>query len=108
MNSVMSKILIGVFFVMALQTWERNQEDTRYWIPGRQLEKATFPIPANDSEDVALQVDLMFRQGRNVVSSEVYLGTSQDNMEKKITLDGTINIYSPTFALAKTTYFWRV
>jgi len=83
------------------------QKDTHYWIPGRQLEKATFPIPAHDSEGVSIQVDLMFRQGRNAVSSEIYLGTSEDTMEMKIALDGTENIYSPTL-LGDTTYFWRV
>eukprot|EP00493_Phyllostaurus_siculus_P023932 UN24269 len=83
------------------------QKDTHYWIPGRQLEKATFPIPAHESEEVPIQVDLMFRQGRNAVSSEIYLGTSADDLEMKITLDGTRNIYSPSL-LGETTYFWRV
>merc|ERR1719419_2112303 len=63
------------------------QKDTQYWIPGRQLEKATFPIPANESEDVSSQIDLMFRQGRDAVSSEVYLGISEDTLERKIELD---------------------
>jgi len=49
----------------------------------------------------------MFRQGRNAVSSEIYLGTSEDTMEMKLALDGTENIYSPTL-LGDTTYFWRV
>jgi len=83
------------------------QKDTQYWIPGRQLEKATFPIPANESEDVSSQIDLMFRQGRDAVSSEVYLGTSEESMEKVADLDGAENIYSPTL-VAGETYFWRV
>jgi len=83
------------------------QKDTHYWIPGRKREKATFPIPAHDSEDVSTQTDLMFRQGRYAVSSEIFLGTSENAMEKKFTLTGTENIYTPSL-LADTTYFWRV
>merc|ERR1719204_457920 len=107
MNSVMSPTLIGVFLRDGTPNVGAYQEDAQYWIPGRQLSEATFPIPANQSEDVAIQVDLMFRQGRNAVSSEIYLGTSPDNLEKKITVEGAINIYSPTL-LGETTYFWRV
>lgn len=77
-----------------------------YWIPGRQLETATTPIPKNKSIAKA-NADLMFLEARNASEHTVYFGTSETKLKKVAILSDT-NIYTPKKLGSGETYFWRV
>tara|TARA_A200000113_G_scaffold179414_1_gene165097 strand:+ start:2403 stop:4793 length:2391 start_codon:yes stop_codon:yes gene_type:complete len=83
--------------------------DVRYWIPGRQENKATMPIPKDKGKAVPLDADLMFLEAYNVSSHRILLGKDKDTLQVlKVLKDVKTNIVSLPPLKAKTTYFWRV
>lgn len=90
--------------------------DTYYWIPGRQLDGASFPIPPNDAKYVKSDADLMWLEGRRAVASDVYFGTNRARVAKADKSSTEYmgrftdsNICAPKGGLEKDkTYYWRV
>ena len=84
-----------------------------YWIPGRQEELASHPIPPNNSNDIKSSAALMWRKALNSTSSKVYLGSSSNQVavanESSALYKGEFenNLYDP-LGLSSGTYFWRV
>ena len=83
--------------------------DMRYWIPGRQENKATIPIPKDKGKAVPLDADLMFLEAYNVSSHRILLGNDKDTLQiLKVLEDVKTNIVSLPTLKPKTTYYWRV
>jgi len=96
-----------------------------YWIPGYQTTKASFAIPRNELVDanakpVKSSVSLIWRDGYQAASHQVYLAQSKAEIKAISTGDldstayqgsfkaGEENIYQPATALAAGSYYWRV
>ncbi len=79
-----------------------------YWIPGKQEEQATVPIPSHGSSTAKKEADMIFLGGKNASKHYVYFGTDAQSLKKVATLKGNKNIYSPKKLKEGTTYFWRV
>ncbi|MCK4921906.1 MAG: hypothetical protein KAS71_12725, partial [Bacteroidales bacterium] len=88
--------------------------DTVYWIPGRKLDKASSAIPASDSSTHSVWVDLMWLEGLNCHSSNVYFGTNEAGVsaatENSPEYVGRFynNIFHPDTLKSGVKYFWRV
>lgn len=88
--------------------------DTVYWIPGRKLDKASSAIPASDSSTHSEWVDLMWLEGLNCSSSNVYFGTNETSVkaatENSPEYAGRFynNIFHPDTLKSVVKYFWRV
>lgn len=80
--------------------------DNIYWIPGRQFNYATTPIPPDQSQDVPTHSELMFLQALNTTIHKVYFGTSPKKLKLLKTLKHS-NIASPSLKKGQT-YYWRV
>ena len=78
----------------------------QYWIPGRQLETATTPIPKNKST-ANINTDLMFLEAKKATKHIIYLGSSANKLKRVAKLTNS-NIYTPKKLVAGKTYFWRV
>lgn len=77
-----------------------------YWIPGRKLKTASFPIPQNKSV-VKKDTDLKYLEALNAKSHVVYMGLSETGLKKQAELSNS-NIYNPSSLVVGETYFWRV
>lgn len=80
--------------------------DLNYWIPGRQLDKATVPIPPNNTTTAQLDCDLMWLPAYNTISNKVYFGTTSGNLALVSTQENNIHILNnldPSL-----TYYWRI
>ena len=88
--------------------------DSVYWIPGRKYPKATNPIPLNGAQSNDKYLDLMWRQGLNAKSYDVYFGTSENEVSiatktsAEFKGNQTNNIYNPEIQEDGRNYFWRV
>jgi hypothetical protein len=90
--------------------------DRHYWIPGRQLKMASFPIPPDKADSVKVDADLMWLEGKGTVGHRVYLGTRYDQVAGADQDDSEYmgrfvggNIFTPKTKLEiGTTYYWRV
>lgn len=90
--------------------------DKHYRIPGRQLQKAGFPIPPDNARYVKTDADLMWLEGRGAVSHNVYFGTDKEKVananKDSAQYQGSFtasNIFTPRRKLKKeTTYYWRI
>jgi len=91
--------------------------DSIYWIPGQRISKACFPILPDSTVNVPLTRDvLMWLQGYNAVSHQIYFGTNKNsvtnatttNTEYKGILKGNRNVYTLPALVTGTTYFWRI
>ncbi|MEP2774690.1 MAG: hypothetical protein ABJQ29_08850 [Luteolibacter sp.] len=85
--------------------------DDQYWIPGRQEEIASMPVPKDDAEKVKLDADLMYLIALDGTKATVHLGTARDDLKPVATLDVGKNIVKPNGEHALQpgkTYFWRV
>jgi len=81
--------------------------DTNYWIPGRQTERASAPVPPNGAENVKLDADLMFLEGIDAASHDIYLGTSPTDLSFRG--NQKTNVFGPPSNLdGDTVYYWRV
>ncbi len=89
---------------------------SHYWIPGRQLRRASFPIPPDGARFVKTDADLMWLEGRNAVAHHVYFGTDRTKVERADTRSPEFagrfvrsNIFTPPAGLEKgVRYYWRV
>ncbi|MBI9017315.1 MAG: DNRLRE domain-containing protein [Phycisphaerae bacterium] len=80
--------------------------DTDYWIPGCKFDKASTPIPPDNTSGVKTDADLMWLEGKDAVEHKVYFGTESGNLPLVSTQ--TNNIYNPGTLDENTEYFWRV
>ncbi len=85
-----------------------------YWIPGRKLPGASTPIPPDGATRVKLDADLMWLEGKEAISHDVYLGASETavanaNRESpEYKGNRATNILDPGPLKAARTYYWRV
>jgi hypothetical protein len=84
--------------------YEYEAED--YWIPGRQLECASRPIPPNGSTAVKTDADLMWLGGRKAVRHRVHFGVSSEDPAFK--QEQKNNIFNPGPLESGKTYYWRI
>jgi hypothetical protein len=90
--------------------------DKHYWIAGRQVAKASFPIPPDGARFVKTDADLMWLEGKSAVSHNVYFGADRDRVARADTTSPEYmgnftdsNICTPRGGLQKgTCYYWRV
>jgi len=90
--------------------------DGHYWIPGRQLRRASFPIPPNHARYVQTDADLMWLEGKAAVEHHVFLGTDRSAVAKAdrkspeyVGRFTDSNICTPPKGLRKDVpYYWRV
>ncbi len=80
--------------------------NNNYWIPGRQLTSASYPIPFNAGSTTKTDADLMWRHGYTATSYNVHLGTSADLLVFKG--NQATNIFTPSALTVGQTYYWRV
>jgi len=80
--------------------------DTEYWIPGRQLRRASMAVPPSGNENVKLDADLMWLGGLGATSYKVYFGTDPQNLVYQGSQ--TNNIFDPGELNANAMYYWRV
>jgi len=88
---------------------------SKYWIPGRQLYKASFPIPPNGSR-VKYRTDVIFQVGFQADQHHVYLGESEQQVEQagpndeeyKQQLTNGDNICTLPALEREKTYYWRI
>jgi len=89
-------------------------EASHYWIPGRQLDRATRSIPPDGAASVRADADLIWLEGIDAVRHEVYHGPDRqavasaapDSPEHQGTFKN--NICSPGTLKPGQTYYWRV
>ncbi len=87
---------------------------TSYWIPGRQYSYATTPVPPAGAVNVKAETDLIWLQGYQSVTSDVYFGTSRAAVEaggrssKEFKGSQKDNIFNPGALAGGTEYFWRI
>lgn len=88
--------------------------DVNYWIPGRQMSGASFPIPLNGGKTHTSLVDLIWLEGYKAGSHDVYFGSSKDVVEiaskssPAFKGNQTSNIFNPAKLEAGKTYYWRI
>jgi hypothetical protein len=81
--------------------------DKNYWIPGRQLDKASRPVPPHGATGVKLDADLMWLPGREVRESRVFTGTDRNALELRSVQDNNIFVMREPPSAGATLY-WRV
>ncbi|VGO16311.1 hypothetical protein PDESU_04902 [Pontiella desulfatans] len=77
-----------------------------YWIPGCRFREASTPIPPDRSTTVKTDADLMWLEGRDWLSHNVYLGSTPSNLLSQGNF--TNNICTPGTLETGSNYFWRV
>lgn len=88
-----------------------EETKTKYWIPGRQLYKASNPVPPDGSINVkAGRRDvLMWLNGFEADTHIVYLGTSPDVLRQQGVARNGNNVLKLRKSLKSgTKYYWRV
>jgi len=81
--------------------------NTNYWIPGYQTKKAKTPIPNNGAYNAKTDTDLIWLEGRNSISNDIYFGSNPSDL--KFQGNQSNNIFTPKEALtAGQTYYWRI
>ena len=94
-----------------------GESSLTYWIPGRKLYKASFPIPQNGGTAPTTRNDVICQTGFYADQHDFYFGEIYDQVESagkddeyyRMTLSGEENIFALPFSLsAGTEYFWRV
>ncbi len=84
-----------------------------YWIAGRQEAAASTPIPPDGSTTVKPNADLMWLEGLDALSHDVYFGRSPAGVASATQAspqfkgNQTSNIYDPP-AFSSASYFWRI
>jgi len=79
-----------------------------YWIPGSQAARQpTNPLPAHDSTDVPIDVDLKWQTCLECITYDVYFGTDSNSLA--FLGSQTSNIFTISFDLVHgQQYFWQV
>ena len=96
-----------------------DREFAHYWIPGRQLYKASTPVPPDNSMKVkpGRRDTLMWLNGYEASIHRVYLGTSKARVANATpespeyrgsVMDGGNVVHLKTTPEPQTQYFWRV
>ena len=81
--------------------------DDYYWIPGHKTEYAKSPIPINGSKSAKPNTDLIWLEGLEMNTNNIYLGTDPANLEFQTTQIS--NIFVPQQSLIPgQIYYWRV
>lgn len=84
-------------------------KDADYWIPGREEEKASFPVPPMGASGVRQAVDLKFRSAFEATQHTVYFGQTSGALAWLADLPAGENIASiTTSVIPGDTYYWRV
>ena len=88
-----------------------------YWIPGRKLYKASFPIPQDGGTAPADRVDVICQTGFRADQHNFYFGDNIDDVKSagkedenyRLTLSGEENVFPlPISLTAGKEYYWRV
>ena len=87
-----------------------------YWIPGRQLLTASFPIPPNSTSTAKCNADLMWLEGYGADYHDVYIGSDKSSVMKannsshefKGSFKVPSNVVDPGLLKPGITYYWRV
>ncbi len=77
-----------------------------YWIPGRQLDGACSPVPPDNTTGFKSDADLMWLEGRNALSHNVFFGQISGVLDFQA--NQTSNIFTPGTLQNGTLYYWRV
>lgn len=80
--------------------------DDNYWIPGRQLELPSHPIPTNGGKTIYERVDLIWLHAYKSVEAEVFFGESESSLQSLGRHRN--NIVNPGELTEEKTYYWRV
>jgi hypothetical protein len=83
-----------------------ESDSAHYWIPGCRFEQATTPVPPNGSITVRGDADLMWLEGLDSVSHDVYFGTNSGALA--FMGNQTNNIFNPGPLTIGTLYYWRI
>ncbi|MEC8332962.1 MAG: hypothetical protein VXZ83_02430 [Verrucomicrobiota bacterium] len=84
-----------------------------YWIPGPKEARSSVPVPVDATATAKASASLMWLQGLEALSNDVYLGTDYNSVDTATTASSefvgnqTSNIYDP-LGLTAQTYYWRV
>lgn len=84
-----------------------------YWIPGPKETGASVPIPVDSTTTAKPSASLMWLQGLETISNNVYLGTNYKSVDTATNASSEFvgnqnnNIYDP-LGLTPGTYYWRV
>ena len=93
-----------------------GESSLTYWIPGRKLYKASFPIPPDQGTVKAERSDVICNTGYMADRHDFYFGEFYDEVEAagrdddafQMTLNGDENIFAlPALSVGKE-YYWRV
>ncbi len=79
---------------------------TNYWIPGYQAVEAGTPIPPNGTPTAKTDADLMWLEGRDALSHDVYFGTISGGLA--FMTNQMNNIFDPGPLVEQQTYYWRI
>lgn len=77
-----------------------------YWIPGRQLDRASRPIPPNGSTTVKADADLMWLGGRRAVRHRIYFGVGGRDLAFRLEQEN--NIFDPGPLEPGVSCRWRI
>ncbi|MCF7847537.1 MAG: hypothetical protein K9M45_01705 [Kiritimatiellales bacterium] len=83
-----------------------------YWIPGRKLAQASFPIPNIGSSDQPEGRALIFLLGYKGVSANIWFGTDPGSLQFLVNRPNPKNVIDPrdysVYPPGSTTCYWRV
>ena len=93
-----------------------GESSKTYWIPGRKLYKASFPIPHNGATVSSERSDVICQTGYLAEKHDFYFGKNfkdvdvagKDDVEYQLTLHGPNNIFALPIIEPEQEYFWRV
>jgi hypothetical protein len=80
--------------------------DTNYFIPGRIWPQASRPVPPSGAAGVKADADLMWLQGMDAASHNIYTGSSAESLGLQTNQQG--NIFDPGELTPGSDRFWRV
>ena len=83
-----------------------EEGNNNYWIPGRQLPAASYPIPFDAGSTSKTDADLMWRHGYTAISYNVYFGSASGSLVSQG--NQTNNIFDPGALTLRQTYYWRI
>jgi hypothetical protein len=85
-----------------------------YWIPGFQFEQASQPIPADNAVNAKSDADLIWLEGYQALSHDIYFGTDRKKVQnasrnsEEFKANQQNNIFSPGELKEGVDYYWRV
>jgi hypothetical protein len=85
--------------------------DTTYWLPGRQDEQASMPVPRINGEYVVLDADLMYLIGLGGVSANIYFGEDPSSLKyltSKVAPENIVTLSDFVTLDGNVQYYWRV